>query len=122
VATRRPSEIDLHAKFAVVDDNLIAAHDRGLSVNVFTSGARNGKQSAARKLQESGIPVHLLSNGRSFHHKAIVIDDQLVIIGSHNWTLPALSESREISLAVRSAPLAFQMTQAIVSPFAAIWK
>lgn len=101
-------------------EELITAHGRGVSVNVFTAGARNGKQSAARKLQASGVPVHFMSNGRSFHHKALVIDDQLTVIGSHNWTLPALSKSREISLAVRSASLAYQMVQAIVSPFTAV--
>ncbi|HYX71255.1 MAG TPA: phosphatidylserine/phosphatidylglycerophosphate/cardiolipin synthase family protein, partial [Nitrososphaera sp.] len=101
-------------------ERLIAAHDRGVDVNVFTDGSRTGRRSAARKLQASDIPVHFISNGRSFHHKALVIDDQLTIIGSHNWTLPALSKSREISLAIRSTPLAFQMTQAIVSPFAAL--
>jgi len=101
-------------------EHLIEAHGRGISVNVFTDGSRNWKRSAARKLQASGIPVHFISNGRSFHQKALVIDDQLSILGSHNWTLPALRLSREISLAVRSASFASQMTQAIVSPFAVL--
>jgi phosphatidylserine/phosphatidylglycerophosphate/cardiolipin synthase-like enzyme len=105
-------------------EQVIAAHHRGVSVDVFTGTTperqARDRLTAASNLQAAGVSVHFIRNGRSFHHKALVIDEHLTIIGSHNWTLPALWKNRELSLAVRSTALAFQITQAIVAPFSAL--
>lgn len=53
-------------------------------------------------------PVSLYDNSKSFmHHKFAVIDDQLVINGSYNWTKGARFENKE-NLTLTNSPKAVQ--------------
>ena len=59
-----------------------------------------------RLLEEQGVVVYLDSPRKTTHTKLIVIDQRLVILGSHNWTQSALKYNNEISLLVESQELA----------------
>jgi phosphatidylserine/phosphatidylglycerophosphate/cardiolipin synthase-like enzyme len=60
---------------------------------------------AARFLIRRGVKVrhYPLSIGRQMHAKVILVDDELVIAGSHNWTPKAFRVNSETSMVIKSA-------------------
>jgi len=81
------------AQSSGIDDALIAAHDRGVQVRgVLDRMQGNQKWAAKKALSDAGIDIKL-AGGRGalgkLHHKLMVIDDQLSIFGSFNYTKPA---------------------------------
>lgn len=76
-----------------IDDALIAAHDRGVKVRGILDRRQGNQKWAAKKtLSDAGIDIKLVG-GRGtlgkLHHKLMVIDDQLCVFGSFNYTKPA---------------------------------
>ncbi len=80
-----------------IDDQLILARNAGIAVRgaMFTSQA-NQAWSASPDLENAGvslffIPRHGLPEPkpRKLHHKLMIIDEQLIIAGSYNYTHPA---------------------------------
>ncbi len=100
-------------------NSLIEAHKRGIDINIFTSFSSKKKsmsfhnQAAITKLQSHDIKLHLLPEHIRFHHKMVLLDGILTIIGSHNWTSPSLKDCSEISLAIESNPMYERSIQAI---------
>ncbi|MBN1473659.1 MAG: hypothetical protein JW914_03505 [Syntrophaceae bacterium] len=93
--------------------HLGSAVKRGVNVKIILEntgkkdddlGAQNRK--TKKLLEEQGIVVYLDSPKKTTHTKMIVIDQRLVILGSHNWTQSALKYNNEISLLVESPNLA----------------
>ncbi len=101
-------------------DQLIAARNRGIHISVFTAentGSGKANELAIKKLRDSKVVVTLRSSNRACHHKAIVIDGELSVIGSHNWTAPSLTHLNEISVAVHSETFAARTMQAIARTY-----
>jgi phosphatidylserine/phosphatidylglycerophosphate/cardiolipin synthase-like enzyme len=80
-----------------IDDQLILAQRAGISIRgvMFTSQA-NQSWAATNALAEAGISLFLVPRPgltghkpRKLHHKLMVIDEQLIIAGSFNYTKPA---------------------------------
>jgi phosphatidylserine/phosphatidylglycerophosphate/cardiolipin synthase-like enzyme len=87
------------AKSSGIDDQLVLAHLAGISVRgaLYRTQA-NQKWSAKEKLKNAGIELHLVPRTglprarprpRKLHHKLMVIDEQLIVAGSFNYTGPA---------------------------------
>ncbi len=51
---------------------------------------------------ENGIDVRLDGNPYSMHHKALVIDDQIVITGSYNFSNSAKTRNDENTLVMHN--------------------
>jgi phosphatidylserine/phosphatidylglycerophosphate/cardiolipin synthase-like enzyme len=73
---------------------------------------------ASKWLAERGVEVRTLGSSRTCHAKLIVIDDQIAIIGSHNWTPYALERNFEVSVLIRDAACARQLAR----HFDELWK
>lgn len=80
-----------------IDDQLIFAEHAGISIRgaLFKSQA-NQVWSAAKSLTEAGLSLFFVPRAgllapkpRKLHHKLMVIDEQLIIAGSFNYTSPA---------------------------------
>lgn len=80
-----------------IDDQLILARNAGIAIRgaMFTSQA-NQVWSATSSLEEAGISLFFIPRPglpglkpRKLHHKLMVIDEQLIIAGSFNYTHPA---------------------------------
>lgn len=56
-------------------------------------------------LRARGVKAVLAPGGNTQHLKLVVVDDW-VVIGSHNWTERALTQNDEVSVAIRSKRLA----------------
>lgn len=90
--------------------SLIAAKQRGLSVNVLADARQHAENptSLLGVLADSGIPVWLETRYRHAHNKIMVIDDgtkdAIVVTGSYNFTRSAQHMNSENLFLVRGHP------------------
>jgi phosphatidylserine/phosphatidylglycerophosphate/cardiolipin synthase-like enzyme len=87
---------------------LQAAQQRGVEValvldasKAFGSDELDSKHTEAAALCATyNIPVIIDDLERRSHAKVVLLDDHAVVIGSHNWTTPALRFNREASVVI----------------------
>ena len=76
-----------------IDDAMIAAAARKLKVRgVMDSMAANQTWAATRPVRNAGAELHLVRQSQQvnkLHHKLMVIDNQVMVAGSFNYTAPA---------------------------------
>ncbi len=104
VLNEAEARIDMLA-FSITSDAigeaLLDAADRGVAVRlVVEQDQANNTGSEVERLQEAGIPVQLDRNPNSMHHKVILIDGEIVITGSYNfsWSAEAFNDENVIIL------------------------
>ena len=91
---------------------LLDAHKRGMKVQVILDKSqRSEKYSSADFLANQGVPVMIDANHAIAHNKVIVIDGELLITGSFNFTKAAQEKNAENLLIIRDSALAVQYTQ-----------
>lgn len=74
---------------------LIEAHKRGLDVEVALD-QNNAKGCGIRvkeELEEASVPLILSQGSRLLHHKFMLIDDEILVNGSANWTKSAFQKN-----------------------------
>lgn len=99
--------------FSYTDDAIgqamIAAHERGVSVaGVMERQNVRGTGSEFAILEDGGVDILADGNCYIMHHKTIIIDDDVVITGSYNFTKSAEQSNDENLLIIRSPQLAAQ--------------
>lgn len=99
-------------------EELVSAHKRGVKVKVILDqnvdwADKGGKREREAKnealfmhLKKLGIEVYYDNLFTVTHSKAIVIDEETVILGSANWTESSLRNNREASCKAQSKELA----------------
>ncbi len=101
---------------------LVRAAHRGVNITALLE--RNDDPSSfinienertGKRLQEAGANVYWDRVDRKLHIKAIVIDRQIVFLGSHNLTHSAMKYNQEMSLVISDAHLADQIIKKISS-------
>jgi phosphatidylserine/phosphatidylglycerophosphate/cardiolipin synthase-like enzyme len=91
---------------------LLEAHKRGIQVQVILDKSqRTEKYSSADFLANQGVPTMIDANHAIAHNKVIVIDGEVVITGSFNFTKAAQEKNAENLLIIRDQALAVQYTQ-----------
>jgi phosphatidylserine/phosphatidylglycerophosphate/cardiolipin synthase-like enzyme len=92
---------------------LAKAVKRGVEVKVIleATGRLNDElntqnRQTGKLLEEKGVKVYFDSPRTTTHTKMIVIDEKLLILGSHNLTQSALKYNNEISIMLSSPDLA----------------
>lgn len=103
----------------VILRKLVELHLRGVNVKIIIDDETlNNYPETIEYLLANNIPVKLdESKNKVTHAKIVVIDEEIVLIGSHNWTESALSYNHETSLLVQSRDLAKQ----VINYFNSIW-
>ncbi|NVM54980.1 MAG: hypothetical protein HWN66_14845 [Candidatus Helarchaeota archaeon] len=72
-----------------------------------------------RYLRSKNIPVKYASlKGESLHSKYVIIDSELVLLGSHNWSNNAFFRNKEDSIFCYSSDCAINLTK----EFQSIWE
>lgn len=102
-------------------DALISAKNRGVNVKVvieyhsekdFTPEGLN--YNAYTYLKNNGINIYFdKSSPRCLHAKTIVIDKEIIITGSSNWSIPAFISSDETNVLIKSKPIAQEILKCI---------
>ena len=81
---------------------LIDAWKRGVDVQVVidgTAGKGAGKQ-IVNLLEREDVPVSLSLGSQLLHHKFMVIDNEILVNGSANWTLAAFTKNADCFLVI----------------------
>ncbi len=99
--------------FSFTSDNIseamISRFKEGVSVSgVFENRGILSKDSEYIKMKVENIPVRADSNPNSMHHKVIIIDDELVITGSYNFSKNASKKNDENCIMIYSRKIAEQ--------------
>ena len=93
--------------------HLARAVKRGVKVIVILE--RTGNRSdeldiqnrqTGKLLEEKGVNVYFDSPRKTTHTKLVVIDQRLILLGSHNFTQSALKYNNEISILLDSPDMA----------------
>lgn len=84
-------------------ESLIAAHKRGVVVELALDhkSCEGTSRKIAKILQEEGLPVFHNQGPGLLHHKFALIDDEILIVGSANWTVGAFKKNAEVILVLR---------------------
>ena len=91
---------------------LLDAHTRGVRVQVILDKSqRTEKYSSADFLANQGVPVVIDAQHAIAHNKIMVIDGEVVLTGSFNFTKAAQEKNAENLLIIHDAALAAQYTQ-----------
>lgn len=103
---------------ANVRDAILAAHTRGVTVRmIIDASAAENEYSVHEDLRTAGIPVKVENWGGKEHMKGLAADNEVVIIGSQNWTGSGNTLSDENTLYIKNGVLA----QAFTDDFNAKW-
>lgn len=88
-------------------DYLIELKNRGIRIRVVVEEQQvNVKGSEYEKLKRAGVDVKVDGNPDLMHHKFAVIDDEIVITGSYNWTAGAEDKNDENIVVIRDGEVA----------------
>lgn len=92
-------------------DTLAAAGKRGVDLRLLIGSSTSSaaifvaNATSAMVMQDLGIPVKSFNAGKSGHSKYLLIDDDWVLLGGHNWTGGSLERHIDSSVALRSPAL-----------------
>ena len=91
---------------------LVEAHQRGVRVEIILDKSQRGQQySSADFVAHAGIPTLIDAAHAIAHNKVIVIDSQVVITGSFNFTTAAERQNAENLLVIHDTALAARYTE-----------
>jgi len=90
---------------------LVNAKDRGVNVTVIIEnrtyfGYMNDNLEAYQYLSENNVTVQLDNEDDTDHMKLVIIDDNIVYVGSHNWSESGLYYNHETSVKIVSEDIA----------------
>jgi phosphatidylserine/phosphatidylglycerophosphate/cardiolipin synthase-like enzyme len=79
-------------------DALIAAHNRGVAVDVVMDfdSAKETSHKIFVRLKREGVPTSVSNRNGLLHHKLAIIDSSLLATGSANWTRAAFASNDDV--------------------------
>jgi phosphatidylserine/phosphatidylglycerophosphate/cardiolipin synthase-like enzyme len=90
-----------------IAEALVRAHNRGVRVQVLLAKSqRTQRYTAADVLDQAGIRTHIDAAHAIAHNKVMVIDSEIVITGSFNFSKAAEERNAENLLIIRNKELA----------------
>jgi phosphatidylserine/phosphatidylglycerophosphate/cardiolipin synthase-like enzyme len=91
---------------------LVDAKNRGVEVKVIMEEENAYVQgSDYRMLKEAGVDVRLDGNPALMHHKFMIVDGELVVTGSYNWSTAAEDRNDENFVVIRDKEVVDRFTQ-----------
>jgi len=90
---------------------ILKARDRGIDIKIYLDRSQvKAKYNRSRYFVQNGIEVRISSNNYIMHNKFAVIDNEIVITGSYNWTASA-GERNDENLMVIDDPEIIEIFQ-----------
>jgi phosphatidylserine/phosphatidylglycerophosphate/cardiolipin synthase-like enzyme len=91
---------------------LIDAKNRGVEVKVIIEEENAyGQGSDYRMLKEAGVDIRLDGNPALMHHKFMVVDGEIIVTGSYNWSTAAEDRNDENFVVIRDRSIAERFMQ-----------
>jgi phosphatidylserine/phosphatidylglycerophosphate/cardiolipin synthase-like enzyme len=91
---------------------LIDAKNRGVEVKVvIEEDNAYGQGSDYQMLKDAGVDVRLDGNPATMHHKFMIVDGELVVTGSYNWSTAAEDRNDENFVVIRDKAVVDRFTQ-----------
>ena len=93
------------------------ASKRGVQVRCLLNMDRENTQigrinaRASRLLEKRGVITRKGQRGRTIHAKLVIIDEEMIIVGSHNLSESSLCRNFEVSLLIRDPIIALDLKQ-----------
>ena len=86
---------------------LIKAHQRGVAVHIAIDfyAAKGASKTAIQTLRKEGISPQIGSQKKLLHHKWALIDEEILLIGSANWTRLAFQKNEDCLLILHDMTL-----------------
>lgn len=83
-------------------DDVIAAYRRGIATTAVIDlhSGLGASAKAINRLREAGVRVFLSQGIQLLHHKFVLIDDEILLSGSANWTKAAFAKNSDCILAL----------------------
>ena len=103
---------------------LIAARKRGVDVKVILEKRKEGDRTqennlkTGKLLSEGGVTVAYDPVAVTTHTKLLIVDREISVVGSTNWTYSALEKNHEVSVFIRSPEVAKNLQDY----FQRVWK
>ena len=92
---------------------LIAAHRQGIKVSVILDHSNlNDQRSMLNLLISNGVPVYIDDSVSISHNKVVIVDEEIVVTGSYNFTNSAEFRNAENLLVIHDKKLASAYTSA----------
>ena len=102
-----------------ITEQIIATHKKGVSVKIITDDDKiNDRGSDIRELYDAGIPVRIDGTKSLMHNKFCLVDKQIIITGSYNWTNSAANRNFENILVNND----FKAVKSYQQEFEHLWK
>lgn len=119
--TNARSSLDI-CVFTITDNRIaraiIDAHKRGVAVRVITDNDKAyDRGSDVIELSDEGIPLTVDQTENHMHHKYAVIDRELLVNGSFNWTRSA-SQRNEENIIITNEP---SLVRSFLANFEELW-
>lgn len=94
-------------------DALVARSKDGVTISgvMESDQVRTNQGTEYDKLSQAGIDVRLDGNPDYMHHKAFIIDEKIVVVGSYNFSISAETRNDENLLVIYSPELAGEFMQ-----------
>lgn len=105
-------------------EELIAADRRGVDVKVILERRKEndrvstGNLKTGTLLSKGGVEVMYDPLTTTTHSKLLIIDGEVSVVGSTNWTYNALEKNHEVSVLIRSP----QVARTLQDYFQDVWK
>lgn len=108
--------------FTVTDDRitseLLAAHERNVQVRIITDDEKSyDAGSDVNRLRKAGVAVRMDKSPFHMHHKFAVVDGQLLVNGSYNWTRSAADSNEENVIVTDDA----RLVKPFIEEFDVLW-
>ena len=124
LADRAEESVVLHTPYAVLNDAMadtLAAVAEEVPVTVMLNAVENGDNVVASsdyryhrdEVMGTGVQLLEYAGGLSYHGKSMVVDGEIVLIGSYNLDLRSTYVDTELMVAVRSPQLAQELLESM---------
>lgn len=102
----------------VITNEIIVAKKRGVSVTIITDNDKlNDKGSDIRCLADEGIRIRIDESSNHMHHKFCIVDKEILLTGSYNWTKSAADRNQENILVTEDS----KMVKAYLNEYEKLW-
>jgi phosphatidylserine/phosphatidylglycerophosphate/cardiolipin synthase-like enzyme len=89
-----------------IADAIIKAAQSGIQVTLYIDGHQKENDAVVKKFNDAKIKVVLATSGQWLHLKGMVLDDQITLMGSANWSYNGFHKNHELNFVTSSPAVA----------------